>query len=743
MRITKASILSIALALSLSPVLPVSTGHAQQKPDQKDDVIRIRTDLVQTDVTVLDKQGRFVEALRPEQFELFVDGKLQTISFFEQVTAGSRREAAIIAGRTDRGLNAKDTTLSASNEGRTVFFFIDDLHLTTGSLVRTQEALQRFVTNMGSADLVAITTASGQLGFLQQLTNDKTVLGLAIERIKPRGRDMADMGSPPMTEYQAYAIEQNQTDVKELFIELTCPTLGVKPEQCTGAGMTNYAVLDEGYTRAGRESGSGNRSTSPSANAANSARWRAEQIVKNRARGITREAAQIIRVTLASFESLIRRAAVLPERKLIVFVSDGFFINFVSSTQVYDLRRITDAATRSGTVVYTVEARGLTSGLTDATKPGLFDQSGRLARINIGEITAAQQPLFNLAAETGGEAWINSNNLDAGITKAITETASYYLLAWRPETAEIAKDQFRRIEVKVKDRPDLTVRMRSGFFAEDPIALNAPDATVGLSVDDQLMNAVRASYPSRGIPLILSLGYLDKPDDGLTLAASVQVERRAGKSQEGTGTGGVDLDLIGVVSDDGGNIVTSQKQKVTIPTDQTAKAQSMVVTFQFPKLAPGLRQVRIAARDSGSGRVGSTSQWIEIPKLTQGNLSLSSIFLTEGAADDSSRKATIKPDARFTKTTKLRFQTYVYNATISASAVNLTMQLDLKLDGKTLIQTPPIRVSTDDVKDLARIPVKGEFPLQDFAAGQYELNLMITDQPTKKNASQRVKFRIE
>lgn len=78
-------------------LLAFPTAIAQQLPsERKDDLIRITTDLVQTDVTVLDKQGRFLEGLQLEQFELLVDGKPQNISFFEQVTAGSRREAVLV-----------------------------------------------------------------------------------------------------------------------------------------------------------------------------------------------------------------------------------------------------------------------------------------------------------------------------------------------------------------------------------------------------------------------------------------------------------------------------------------------------------------------------------------------------------------------------------------------------------------------------------------------------------------------
>jgi hypothetical protein len=60
--------------------------------EQTDDVVRVKTELVQTDVTVVDKHGRFVDGLKSEQFELRVDGRPQPLAFFEQVTAGSAAE---------------------------------------------------------------------------------------------------------------------------------------------------------------------------------------------------------------------------------------------------------------------------------------------------------------------------------------------------------------------------------------------------------------------------------------------------------------------------------------------------------------------------------------------------------------------------------------------------------------------------------------------------------------------------
>src|SRR3712207_6481907 len=62
---------------------PAPQSPPAQEPQQDEDVLRVSTSLVQTDVTILDKQGRFAEGLKREDFELKVDGKPQPLVFFE------------------------------------------------------------------------------------------------------------------------------------------------------------------------------------------------------------------------------------------------------------------------------------------------------------------------------------------------------------------------------------------------------------------------------------------------------------------------------------------------------------------------------------------------------------------------------------------------------------------------------------------------------------------------------------
>src|SRR5215813_4123882 len=193
----------------LSLLLSIS-AQAQTPTRQPDDVIRVNTELVQTDVMVFDKKGVFVHGLKPEQLDLTVDGKPHPITFFEQVRAGSARELRALS--TDRRSDFGAEPVS-ENRGRTIIFFVDDLHLAPDSLERTRRTLRQFLdTEMTENDRVAIASTSGDLGFLQQFTDFKPMLQTAIERLIHHSYNVKDMtdSRTPMTEYTALVIEKNE-----------------------------------------------------------------------------------------------------------------------------------------------------------------------------------------------------------------------------------------------------------------------------------------------------------------------------------------------------------------------------------------------------------------------------------------------------------------------------------------------------------------------------------------------------
>src|SRR5688572_16648297 len=128
----------IVLILAISLVITAAFGQ-EQRPSS-DDVIRITTELVQTGVVVIDKQGKFVDGLKPEEFVLKVDGKQVTPAFFERVVAGTVREAKL-EGTIAKGAAAPPVApTGVTYKGRNIVFFIDDLHLSAISVQRTRNA---------------------------------------------------------------------------------------------------------------------------------------------------------------------------------------------------------------------------------------------------------------------------------------------------------------------------------------------------------------------------------------------------------------------------------------------------------------------------------------------------------------------------------------------------------------------------------------------------------------------------
>src|SRR5574338_425839 len=101
----KPSLLFIAICFLLFPTIVFSQKKPEQKPEpprgDTGDVIKFETSLVQTDVMVFDKQGRFVDGLKPEQFQLKINKTQREISFFERITSGSSTSQPAEPGQTN------------------------------------------------------------------------------------------------------------------------------------------------------------------------------------------------------------------------------------------------------------------------------------------------------------------------------------------------------------------------------------------------------------------------------------------------------------------------------------------------------------------------------------------------------------------------------------------------------------------------------------------------------------------
>ncbi len=165
----------------------------------------------------------------------------------------------------------------------------------------------------------------------------------------------------------------------------------------------------------------------------------------------------------------------------------------------------------------------------------------------------------------------------------------------------------------------------------------------------------------------------------------------------------------------------------------------------------GIYQVRVAAIEEKSGRVGSAARWIEIPDLSSKRLTLSSLmvggqFIGAGqntASGDESLQFSV--DRRFPKGANLSFLMFIYNAAIPAARSNPDLESQIKIfrHGQQVIASPVRNVVPEANADLTRIVHGANIALQTLSTGRYLLEVTVWDRVAKTNATQHITFEIE
>src|SRR5262245_38712855 len=308
-------------------------GKGEQKK-QDEPLLRLETELVQIDVVVTDKQGKLARDLKRADFELFEDGRKQEITHFAVGTSAQPATWLAVEKKKPAEKSPADSTPVEIRAGRYLVIAVDDFHLAPENLIISKRTLHRFIENqMVPGDQVAIATTSGNIGMFQQFTNERDVLERAINRLNVQQRTVTSSSDiPRITDYQAELIDIGDQDALELAVQelLRLEPMSPPPQPGGrgGRGGMNAGGLDAG-----------------------SPRERAVQQAQSRARTIVAQNAHYTRATLSNLEGVIRNLGALTGRKILVLLSDGFYLGGNSSSQIYDMRRIIDAAPRAGGVV--------------------------------------------------------------------------------------------------------------------------------------------------------------------------------------------------------------------------------------------------------------------------------------------------------------------------------------------------------------------------------------------------------
>ncbi|MCB1025759.1 MAG: VWA domain-containing protein [Acidobacteria bacterium] len=682
-------------------------------PQDDKDIVKISTSLIQVDVSVTDAKGNPITDLRPDEVEIYENGAKQKITNFSFISAGKNSETEKSSERSKNSniLPPVAAQLKPGQIRRTIALVIDDLTLSFESFHFVRKALRNFVDNqMQDGDLVAIIRTGGGAGALQQFTNDKRLLYAAIDKAKFNPR-----GSGKISAFEPFLVSQGELE-----------------------------DLEE------------NRDLGP--------RHKEESLNDFRTRVFTTG-------SLGALGYIVKGLKQLPGRKSIMFLSDGFKIfgtggnGFVDSSETLErLRRLIDEANRAAVVVYSIDARGLqTLGFTAAddlgsraagppgqAKPILPHRTTQILTDRANQFFDTQEGLAILAEETGGLFIRNTNDLGGGIEKILRDQ-SYYLIGYEPdtETFDPEKRKFNELDVRVT-RPDTKVRYRSGFFGVEDEKSNEPAANI--SNGSRILSALVSPFAVNELDLGLSAIFKANAAKELFVDTYIHIrgdQLRFRDSASGTKEAAFDLMLI---SFDENGAQTGQISK-TITINAKKKTYDEIIKNGFVYFAalkiknPGAYQVRAAILDHATKKIGSASQFIEIPKLRKDRIVLSGIVVdnfsykawqemsnnqggqTQGIDKGSDDHSTAMSDTalrRFKSGTVLSYAYEIYNAGSSSDpAPQLTTKTRL-FNGNELIyegkETPLIIRSGSAV-----YPALGAINLaKTMGIGDYLLQVIVT-----------------
>lgn len=707
---------------------PAEPRETQDGPEDGSDepLISVGTQLLQLDTVVVDRQGKPVDNLKKEDFELLEDGKPQEIAFFSLVrngiSVGPTPSATVPVGK------APEKEIEPQAEPRYFAVVVDDLHISPANLVFLKQALSDLVERqIQEGDSLLIVTTSGTLGFLQQMTDDKRVMRVAVQKLAPRSRVSGPLpGQGRITPYQAQLIIRNDPDAIQL-------------------GIQRYIRENPGTP-------------------VDMARSQVESI----ARQISQETEYLTQATIETMRSAMKALKGYQGRKSLFLASDGFLTDDYNGNGRDQINRAIDSATRSGVTVYSINTAGLETVGMDASNSGNADNPILATRIESQGLSAKVDAMREIAGRTGGITVNNTNDIAGAFRKTLSDNDSYYVLAYYPDKKPDGK--FHKIQIRVKTG-NFTVRGRTGYLSADEKAIQKAAekkarANAKLTPEEierrELKAAISALAVPTEIPVRLASFFSGNEAD---TAFSLAIDLKAIRFNDVGGKKVNNLLSAFVVLDIEGKTVDAREDRITLsftPERFALVSKAWFSQIKGEPLKPGLYNVRFAVFDNVSGLKGGVSRWVEIPDFTKPGMAMSDIlFLRErpksenspGGAKDETAISGLPPGyiaanqalRRYGLNEKFAFLVRVFNVPGLQPAPpksNLGIQVQVFRGKKLIIATPVRRTNSIPVPNTP-YTYASEFSLDGLTPGKYTLKVVAYETGTKTTAISQNDFVLE
>jgi VWFA-related protein len=534
---------------------------------------KVHVNLVLVRVVVRDRQGKIVSNLKKEDFQLYDNRKLQSITSFSVETPEKRTASAVAstAGEPSSSSADVDGGKAVVLPQRFVSMVFDDVHLSMPDAVFVRDSATRFFGAMAASDRVSLNTTSGQL--TQDFTNDHDKLSKALLGILPHplatGQGFHDC--PDVSYYQADLIV-NKSDVQ---------ALGVATEdaiQCAFNGDTTMRAAAQSLAQA--------------------AAYRAISLGDTETEYAYRH-----------LEEVVRRLANMPGQRVLVLVSPGF----LSTTLQFEASEMVDRATRGNIVINTIDARGLYTpdvGGDIADPPrDTFRTAGYKTTYRVSAQLAQEDVLAQLADGTGGKFFHNRNDVDEAMREAGAAPEISYLLGFSPQNLKI-DGRFHALKVALTSKEKFDIQARHGYFA--PKTVNDPaEAT-----KQEMQEALFSQEEIRDLPVELQTQFFKKDEAQARLAVLAHFDVKGIHFQKVQGRNNDQLTIISGIFDENGNFVTGLSKVVEmklLDTTYTRLSHSGFTVKTSFDVKPGTYLVRLVVRDAMGAQMAARNGAVVIP----------------------------------------------------------------------------------------------------------------------------------
>jgi VWFA-related protein len=554
---------------------------AQQAPAEIPGItIRANTRLVVVDVVVTDKKGQPVSGLKAEDFTVEENGKKQKISVF--VPPGAANEVkpqspppGILSNHPENVAPVGIPTVLLLDAANSPF--------KDQSYARSQ--MLKYVAEQGqSGHAMAVLTLTDRVHVLQQFTSDPQVLMAAIKNLRPQEQIL--QSGAPAPESHGVAISD------------------VHGGQAVAAAVASAQVAAQQFADI--------------------------QVGYNLERRT--------QVTIEAMKALSRILGGLPGRKNVVWLTASLPFDLIpedrnmtdaelladlpgqgrqrsvsvnaagamaaESRQLYgqEIKEAESQLATANIAIYPVDLTGLMGGMESSANQGgsVYSDTAMSDRIASGLSTqqASQGTMREVAAQTGGKAYINQNEIKDGITLAVSDEMASYTLGYYPENKKW-NGKFRSLKVKV-DKGDTQLRYRKGFFAIEA----AP--TKNTHFESDVAAALEVGAPATQISFMAQA----KPTDPGKMRVVFLVDAHTLTAEDSSGGKKMNVSLYACVYDANGKNMETRSTKVDRTFDQATYQQILDKGMMVPidmEMPAGSKQIRLAVLDNRTGFIGTAS----------------------------------------------------------------------------------------------------------------------------------------